>query len=67
MSPSMDQLVPRRRTAERAQRTAPHAAATLFAPDRFRRADVVADHAYLLPVVRELRLPAAGPVGDRTW
>jgi hypothetical protein len=63
----MDQLVPRRRSAERAQQRAPRHAVTRFAPDRFRRTDVVERHAYALPVVRELRLPAAGHVGDRTW
>jgi hypothetical protein len=66
MSPSLDQLVPRRRSAERAQ-PSPRIAATRLAPDRSCRTDVVADHAYALPVVRELRLPAAGHVGDRTW
>jgi hypothetical protein len=30
------------------------------------RAEAVAGHAYCLPVVRELPLPAADP-GDRTW
>ena len=31
------------------------------------RTDAVAGHAYCLPVVRELPLPAANPAGDRTW
>jgi hypothetical protein len=66
MSPSLDQLVPRR-SAERAQRRTPCIAATRVAPDGLRRTDAVACHAYALPIVRELRLPAAGRVGDRTW
>ena len=35
-------------------------------PPAQRAQAVVAGHAYCLPVVRELRLPAADP-GDRTW
>ena len=31
------------------------------------RTAAVAGHAYCLPVVRELPLPVADPVGDRTW
>lgn len=31
------------------------------------RAEAVTGHAYCLPVVRELPLPVADPVGGRTW
>jgi hypothetical protein len=67
MSPSLEEMVPRWRSVERAPHGAPRIAATRFAPDRFRRADVVAGHAFGLPVVRELRPPAAGHLSDRTW
>ena len=31
------------------------------------RTDALAGHAYCLPVVRELPVPAADPAGDRSW
>jgi hypothetical protein len=31
------------------------------------RAEAVAGHAYCLPVVRELPLPATNPADDRIW
>ena len=67
MTPSLDQLVPRRRRPSERSAATPRIAATRCAPDGSRRTDVWRGHAYTLPVVRELRLPAAGPVDDRTW
>jgi hypothetical protein len=32
-----------------------------------RRVDALTGHTYSIPVVRELPMPPAEPVGDRTW